>query len=106
MTSLCQELQECLEDKFNTLVQLIKGKHPESHSEDIHSSHSKNPRSSHSHWGPPHCWNKVPKVEMHEFDGCDPAGWVSQMEHYFSLDDIRDDETKLHVGGLYLDQEI
>jgi hypothetical protein len=43
---------------------------------------------------------------MHKFDGSDPVGWVSQMEHYFSLHDIRDDETKIHVGVLYLDQEI
>ena len=42
---------------------------------------------------------------MHKFDGSDPAGWVSQMEHYFSLHDIRYDESKLHVGFMYLDQE-
>jgi hypothetical protein len=27
------------------------------------------------------------------------------MEHYFSLHNIWEDETKLHVGVLYLDQE-
>ena len=27
------------------------------------------------------------------------------MEQYFSLHDIRDDETKIHVGVVYLDQE-
>jgi hypothetical protein len=54
MTALHQEFQESLEDKFNTLTQLIKGKHPESHYEDIHSSHYEHPHSSHSHWGPPH----------------------------------------------------
>jgi hypothetical protein len=35
---------------------------------------------------------------MHKFDGSDLTGWVSQMEHYFSLHDIQDDETKIHVG--------
>jgi hypothetical protein len=47
----------------------------------------------------------VPKVDMHKFDGSNSTGWVSEMEQYFSLHDIRDDETKLHVGVLYLDQE-
>jgi hypothetical protein len=42
---------------------------------------------------------------MHKFDGSNLTGWVSQMEQYFSLHGIRDDETKLHVGVLYLDQE-
>jgi hypothetical protein len=42
---------------------------------------------------------------MHKFDGSNPTKLVSQMEKYFSLHDIGDDETKLHVGVLYLDQE-
>jgi hypothetical protein len=79
-----------------------KGKHHEYHSEATHSSHYENTHLSHSPWGSPNSWNKVPKVEMHKFDGSDPVGWVSQMEHYFSLHDIQDDETKLHVGVLVL----
>jgi hypothetical protein len=47
----------------------------------------------------------VPKIDLHKFDGSNPARWVSQMEQYFILHDIRDDETKLHVGILYLEQE-
>ena len=82
-----------------------KGKCPKYHSEALDSSHYENTHNSHSPWGSPNSWNKFPKVEMHKFDGSDPTGWVSQMEHYFSLHDIRDDETKLHVGVLYLDQE-
>jgi hypothetical protein len=105
VTTLHQEFQDSLEDKFNTLTQLIKGKYPESHSEDSHFD-SEHPHYSHSHWGPPHFWNKVPKFEMHKFYGFDSIGWVSQMEHYFSLHDIRDDETKPYVGVLYMDQEI
>jgi hypothetical protein len=97
LSSLTQQLQE--------FVMHNKGKHPKYHYEATHSSHYENTHLSHSPWASPNSWNKVPKVEMHKFDGLDPTGWVSQMEHYFSLHDIRDDETKLHVGVMYLDQE-
>jgi hypothetical protein len=40
---------------------------------------------------------------MNKFDGSDPSGWVTQMEHYFSLHGITDDLHKLKVGVLYLD---
>jgi hypothetical protein len=42
---------------------------------------------------------------MHKFDGSNPTWWVSQMKQYFSLHNIWDDETKLHVGVFHLDQE-
>jgi hypothetical protein len=50
-------------------------------------------------------WLHFPKVDMNKFDGSDPSGWVTQMEHYFSLHGIIDDLHKLHVGVLYLDVE-
>jgi hypothetical protein len=34
-----------------------------------------------------------------------PTGWVTQMEHYFSLYDITDELEKLWYGVLHLDQE-
>jgi hypothetical protein len=34
-----------------------------------------------------------------------PTGWVTQMEHYFSLYNITDDLAKLWYGVLHLDQE-
>jgi len=40
-----------------------------------------------------------------KFDGSDPTGWVTQMEHYFSLYNITDDLAKLRYGVLHLDQE-
>jgi hypothetical protein len=40
-----------------------------------------------------------------KFDGLDPTGWVTQMEHYFSLYGITDDLAKLRYGVLHLDQE-
>jgi hypothetical protein len=44
-------------------------------------------------------------VEVNKFDGSDPTGWVTQMEHYFSLHGITDDLAKLCYGVLYLDPE-
>jgi hypothetical protein len=40
-----------------------------------------------------------------KFDGSDSTGWVTQMEHYFSLYDITYDLAKLRYGVLHLDQE-
>jgi hypothetical protein len=42
---------------------------------------------------------------VNKFDGSDPIGWVTQMEHYFSLHGITDDLAKLCYGVLYLDLE-
>lgn len=44
-------------------------------------------------------------MKMYKFDGSDPAIWVAQMQQYFTLNHIVDDETKLCVGAIYLDQE-
>jgi hypothetical protein len=47
----------------------------------------------------------LPWVDVTKFDGSDPTGWVTQMEHYFSLYNITDDLAKLRYGVLHLDQE-
>jgi hypothetical protein len=44
-------------------------------------------------------------VDVTKFDGSDPTGWVTQMEHYFSLYNITDDLAKLRYGGLHIDQD-
>jgi hypothetical protein len=44
-------------------------------------------------------------VDVTKFDGSDPTGWVTQMEHYFSLYDIIYNLDKLWYGVLHLDQE-
>ena len=36
-------------------------------------------------------WHHFPKVDMRKFDGSNPSGWVTLMEHYFSLHDIYND---------------
>jgi hypothetical protein len=48
-------------------------------------------------------WHHFPKVDLNKFDGSNPSGWVTQMEHYFTLHGITDDMMKLRVGVLYLD---
>ena len=42
---------------------------------------------------------------MHKFDGSHPTAWVAQMEQYFNLNNILDNETQLMVGSMYLDNE-
>jgi hypothetical protein len=37
-----------------------------------------------SHFEDHNSWHYFPKVGMNKFDGCDPLGWVTQMEHYLS----------------------
>jgi hypothetical protein len=37
------------------------------------------------------------RVDVTKFDGSDPTGWVTQMEHYFSLYEIPDDLEKILV---------
>jgi hypothetical protein len=48
---------------------------------------------------------RLPQVDVTKFDGSNPTGWVTQMEHYFSLYNITDDLAKLRYGVLHLDQE-
>jgi hypothetical protein len=48
---------------------------------------------------------RLPKVVVKKFDGLNPIGWFTQMEHYFSLHGITNELTKIHIGVLYLDPE-
>jgi hypothetical protein len=70
--------------------------------------HTKGATSSHSHNFQPHhfqCDLHLLCVDVTKFDGSDPTGWVTQMEHHFSLYGITDELTKLYYGVLHLDQE-
>jgi hypothetical protein len=42
---------------------------------------------------------------VNKFDDSDPIGWITQMEHYFSLYGITYELAKLWYGVLHLDQE-
>ena len=70
--------------------------------------HTEAANSSHSHNFHPHHFQHdlhLPRVDVTKFDGLDPTGWVTQMEHYFSLYDITNDLAKLRCDVLHLDQE-
>jgi hypothetical protein len=70
--------------------------------------HTKAETSSHSHNFHPHHFQRdlcLSHVDVTKFDGSDPIGWVTQMEHHFSLYDIKNDLDKLWYGVLHLDQE-
>jgi hypothetical protein len=60
------------------------------HTEGEHSSHSHN--FQHHHFQRDIC---LPRVDVTKFDGSYPTGWVTQMEHYFSLYRITNDLAKL-----------
>jgi len=86
---------------------LSKGKEEAREEAYIGNGHSEG-ESSHSL----HLWGtcqqsrlRPPKLDMHKFDGSHPAAWVAQMEQYFNLNNILDNETQLMVGSMYLDNE-
>jgi len=49
--------------------------------------------------------NHVPKIHMNKFDESNVASWITQLEHYFSIQHITNDMAKLKVEVLYLDLE-
>jgi hypothetical protein len=62
-------------------------------------------QSPHFHSNSFHREPRLPRVEVNKFDGSNPTGWVTQMEHYFSLHGITDELDKLCYVVLYLDPE-
>jgi hypothetical protein len=70
--------------------------------------HTEGETSSHSQNFQPHHFQRdlrLPRVNVTKFDGSDPTGWVTQMEHYFSLYGIMNELAKLWYGVLHLNQE-
>jgi hypothetical protein len=89
--SLCTKLKIPIDDPFSDATPKTEGEH-----------------SSHFHTFHPHHFQhdlRLPWVDVTKFDCSDPTGWVTQMEHYFSLYDITDDLAKFWYGVLHLDQE-
>jgi hypothetical protein len=89
--SLCTKLKIPIDDPFSDAPPKTEGEH-----------------SSHSHTFQYHHFQRdlcLPRVDVTKFDGSDPTGWITQMEHYFSLYGITDDLAKLRYGFLHLDQE-
>ena len=104
-----------MQDVLTEVLQHIMGKkyleeNYEPHGEET--SHAKNdPLSFGLFTFPPHTTGDTrhgprgPKLDVQKFDGTDPAGWVSQMEHFFCLNNIFIADHKYQVGLLYLDAE-
>jgi hypothetical protein len=106
MEEVKQELTTHLESVFASLCTKLKIPTDDLFSEEPPKNEGEN--SSHSHTFQPHHFQRdlcLLWVEVTKFDGLDPTGWVTQMEHYFSLYGITDDLTKLWYGVLHLDQE-
>ena len=82
----------------------MSGLHPKVHglNEDLQGESS---HHIHFHGNLQHSHPRTPKLDMYKFDGSNLTVWVAQMEQYFLLNVIGDDEPKLHVGALYMDQE-
>jgi hypothetical protein len=98
------EVKHEIESIFVSLCTQLKipldGSFPDAHKK------TEGETSSHS-FQPHHCQRdiRLPQVDVTKFDGSDPTGWLTQMEHYFSLYNITNDLAKLRYGVLHLDQE-
>eukprot|EP00253_Pinus_taeda_P005714 PITA_05714 len=86
---------------------VLKGKE-HAHEEEYNGHEHNEGESSHS----PHVWHthpqpsqRHPKLDMHKFDSSHLSAWIAQMEQYFKLNRIFDDETQLMLGRMYLDNE-
>jgi hypothetical protein len=109
-----EELKEDLKQDITTQLEYVasmictKLHIPADHPLSDPPLHIKVETSSHSYNFHPHHFQRdlrLPRVDVNKFDGSDPTGWVTQMEHYFSLYDITDHLAKLWYGVLHLDQE-
>jgi hypothetical protein len=106
MGEIKQDLTTQLESVFSALY--TKLHIPIDNPSSSSPPHTEGDHSSHSHTLQNHHFQRdlcLPWVDVTKFDGSDPTGWVTQMEHYFSLYDITDDLSKLWYGVIHLDQE-
>jgi hypothetical protein len=94
MAEVKHELTTQLESVFASLCTKLKLSTDDSFPE----AHKKTEGETSSHSFQPHHFQRdirLPWVDVTKFDGSDPTGWVTQMEHYFSLYNITDDLAKL-----------
>jgi hypothetical protein len=104
MAEVKHELTTQLESVFASLCTKLKIPTDDSFPD----AHTKTEGETSSHSFQPHHFQRdirLPRVDVTKFDGSDPTGWVTQMEHYFSLYNITDDLAKLWYGVLHIDQE-
>jgi hypothetical protein len=94
MAEVKHELTTHLESVFASLFTKLKIPTDDSFPD----AHTKTEGETSSHSFQPHHFQRdihLPRVDVTKFDGSDPTGWVTQMEHYFSLYNITDDLAKL-----------
>jgi hypothetical protein len=106
MEEIKQDLTTHIESVFSSLC--TKLHIPTDNPSSDSPPHTKGEHSSHSHNFQHHYFHRdlrLPRVDVTKFHGSDPTGWVTQMEHYFSLYKITDDLAKLWYGVLHLYQE-
>jgi hypothetical protein len=104
MAEVKHELTTHLESVFASLCTKLKIPTDDSFPD----AHKKTEGETSSHSFQSHHFKReirLPRVDVTKFDGSEPTGWVTQMEHYFSLYNIIDDLAKLRYGVLHLDQE-
>jgi hypothetical protein len=104
MVEVKHELTTQLESVFASLCTKLKIVTDDSFPD----AHKKSEGETYSHSFQPHHFQRdirLSRVDVTKFDGSDPIGWVTQMEHYFSLYNITYDLAKLQYGVLHLDQE-
>jgi hypothetical protein len=104
MAEVKHELTTHLESVFASLCTKLKIPTDDSFPD----AHKKTEGETSSHSFQPHHFQRdirLLRVDVTKFDGSDPTGWVTQMEHYFSLYNITYDLAKLQYGVLHLDQE-
>jgi hypothetical protein len=106
MEEVKQELTTQLESVCASLYTKLKIPTDDHFSEEPRKTEGEH--SSHSHTFQHQHFQRdirLPRVDVTKFDGSNPTGWVTQMEHYFSLYDITYDFAKLQYGVLHLYQE-
>jgi hypothetical protein len=106
MEEIKKDLTTQLQSIFSTLC--TKEHIPIDNPSSSSPPHTKGDHSSHSHNFQNHHFQhdlRLLQVDVTKFDGSNPTGWVTQMEHHFSLYDITYDLKKLWCGVLHLDQE-
>lgn len=102
-----------LQTMLHEVTKHIKGKTSLGHNYEPHgeekSTTNKDPLSFGLFTSPTHTMGDTRhrtrglKLGMQKFDGIDPEGWVSQMEHFFFPHNICTADDKYQVALLYLD---
>jgi hypothetical protein len=87
-----QSTMEEVKQELETIVVSICTKLKIPLNDSFPDAHKKNEGETSSRSFQPHHFQReicLPWVDVTKFDGSDPTGWVTQMEHYFSLYNYR-----------------